>query len=128
MSSEPEHSLSVEERRRLYGTVVGKKPFAVGPPPEISASYELHFTGEHLDRLREGIRDFGIFPDDEFFLGAVMAAIDKREAELGGEKVVNPERRAQDRGSAGAAGAMAAGTQGAPARRRGSIGRLIMTG
>ena len=92
MSSEPEHSLSVEERRRLYGTIVGRKPFAVGPPSEISASYELHFTGEHLDRLREGIRDFGIFPDDEFFLGAVMAAIDKREAELGGEKVVNPER------------------------------------
>ena len=92
MSSEPEHSLSVEERRRLYGTIAGKKPIAVGPPPEISASYELHFTGEHLDRLREGIRDFGIFPDDEFFLGAVMAAIDAREAELGGEKVVNPER------------------------------------
>ena len=92
MSSEPEHSLSVEERRRLYGTIVSKKPFAVGPPPEIGAVYKLRFTGEHLDRLREGIRDFGIFPDDEFFLGAVMAAIDKREAELGGEKVVNPER------------------------------------
>ncbi len=92
MSSEHEHSLSVEERRKLYGTIVGKKPFAVGPPPEIGAVYKLRFTGEHLDRLREGIRDFGIFPDDEFFLGAVMAAIDKREAELGGEKVVNPER------------------------------------
>ena len=92
MSSEPEHPLSVEERRRVYGTVVGKKPFASGPPPEVGMVYELRFTGEHLDRLMEGIRDFGIFPADEFFLGAVMAAIDKREAELGGEKVVNPER------------------------------------
>ena len=92
MSSEPEHPLSVEERRRVYGTVVGKKPFASGPPAKVSMAYELEFAGQHLDRLMEGIRDFGIVPDDEFFLGAVMAAIDKREAELGGEKVVNPER------------------------------------
>ena len=76
----------------MYGTVVGKKPIAFGPPPEIGMVYKLRFTGERLDRLMEGIRDFGIFPDDEFFLGAVMAAIDKREADLGGEKVVNPER------------------------------------
>ena len=76
----------------MYGTIVGKKPFAVGPPPEVGMAYKLRFSGEHLDRLMEGIRDFGIVPDDEFFLGAVMAAIDAREAELGGEKVVNPER------------------------------------
>ena len=92
MSSEPEHSLSVEERRRLYGTIVGKKPIAVGPPPNGGAVYKLRFKGEHLQRLRYGIRDLGIVPDDDFFLGAVMAAIDAREAELGGEKVVNPER------------------------------------
>lgn len=92
MSSEPEHPLSAEERRRVYGTVVGKKPFASGPPSEVGMVYELRFTGEHLDRLMEGIRDFGIVPDDEFFLGAVMAAVEKRKAELGGEKVVNPER------------------------------------
>ena len=76
----------------MFGTIVGKKPIAVGPPPNGGAVYKLRFKGEHLQRLRYGIRDLGIVPDDEFFLGAVMAAIDVREAELGGEKVVNPER------------------------------------
>ena len=76
----------------MYGTVVGKKPFAVGPPDSVGAVYELEFIGEHLDRLMEGMRDFGIVPDDEFFMGAIMAAIDEREAELGGEKIVDPER------------------------------------
>ena len=76
----------------MFGTIVGKKPIAVGPPPNPGAAYTLEFTGGHLDRLMEGIRDFGIVPDDEFFMGAIMAAIDEREAELGGEKIVDPER------------------------------------
>ena len=76
----------------MFGTIVGKKPIAVGPPPDGGAVYKLRFKGEHLQRLRYGIRDLGIVPDDEFFLGAVMAAIDAREAELGGEKIVDPER------------------------------------
>ena len=92
MSSNLEARMTAEEERRSYGTIAGKKPFASGPPAEVSMAYELEFTGEHLDRLMEGIRDFGIVPDDEFFMGAVMAAVDKRKAELGGEKVVNPER------------------------------------
>ena len=92
MSSNSDARMTPEEERRSYGTIAGKKPFASGPPDSISAAYELEFTGEHLDRLMEGIRDFGIVPDDEFFLGAVMAALDKRKAELGGKKIVNPER------------------------------------
>ncbi len=75
----------------MFGTVVGKKPIAVGPPPNPGAAYTLRFKGEHLQRLREGIRDFGIVPDDEFFMGAIMAAIDEREAELGDKKIVDPE-------------------------------------
>ena len=92
MNSNPDARMTPEEERRLYGTIVGKKPFASGPPPEVGMVYKLRFTGEPLDRLMEGIRDFGIVPDDEFFLGAVMAALDKRKAELGGKKIVDPER------------------------------------
>ena len=92
MNSNSDVRMTPDEERRSYGTIAGKKPFASGPPDSVGAAYELEFTGEHLVRLMEGIRDFGIVPDDEFFLGAVMAAIDKREADLGGEKVVNPER------------------------------------
>lgn len=76
----------------MYGTIGGKKPFAVGPPPDPGAAYTLVFKGEHLRRLMEGMRDFGIVPDDEFFMGAIMTAIDEREAELGGKKIVDPER------------------------------------
>ena len=92
MNSNSDVRMTPDEERRSYGTIAGKKPFASGPPDSVSAAYELEFAGQHLDRLMEGIHDFGIVPDDEFFMGAVMAAIDKREAELGGEKVVNPER------------------------------------
>ena len=92
MSSNSEARPTPDEERKMYGTIVGKKPFAVGPPDSVGAVYELEFTGEHLDRLMEGIRDFGIVPDDEFFMGAIMAAIDEREAELGGKKIVDPER------------------------------------
>ena len=92
MSSNSEARPTPDEERKMYGTIVGKKPFAIGPPDSVSAVYELEFTGEHLDRLMEGISDFGIVPTDEFFMGAIMAAIDEREAELGGKKIVDPER------------------------------------
>ena len=92
MSSNSEARPTPDEERKMYGTIVGKKPFAVGPPDSVGAVYELEFTGEHLDRLMEGIRDFGIVPDDEFFMGAIIAAIDEREAKLGGKKIVDPER------------------------------------
>ena len=92
MSSNSETRPTPDEEREIYGTIVGKKPFAVGPPPNPGAAYTLVFKGEHLRRLMEGTRDFGIVPDDEFFMGAIMAAIDEREAELGGKKIVDPER------------------------------------
>lgn len=92
MNSNSEARPSPDEERKTYGSIAGKKPFAVGSPNSVGAVYELEFTGGHLDRLMEGIRDFGIVPDDEFFMDAIMAAIDAREAELGGEKIVDPER------------------------------------